>query len=63
MCICTLKKQNYLKKIKDSLRGCATLPNVSKLGVSGVKDTAKTNKDWSMSCYIQVKNRVFFSIF
>ena len=38
MCIYTLKKQN-LKKVKNSS------PNVSKLGVSGVKDTAKTNKD------------------
>ena len=24
---------------------CATPPNVPKLGVSGVKDTTKTNKD------------------
>ena len=31
MCIYTVKKQ--------------TPPNVPKLGVSGVKDTAKTNKD------------------
>ena len=27
------------------LEGCATLPNVPKLGVFGVEDTAKTNKD------------------
>ena len=46
MCIYTVKKQN-LKKNKKILMGggCATPPNVSKLGVSGVKDTAKTNKD------------------
>ena len=25
--------------------GCVIPPNVQKLGVSGVKDTAKTNKD------------------
>ena len=30
-----------------------------KLGVHGVKDTAKTNKDLGMSCYIQVKYSVF----
>ena len=34
-------------KIKDkkSSRGCATPPNVPKLGVSGLKDTTKTYKD------------------
>ena len=31
-----------------------------KLGVSGVKDTAKTNKDLGISCYIQVEYSVFF---
>ena len=41
MCIYTVKKQKFKKK---SSRGCATPPNVSKLGVSGVKDTAKANK-------------------
>ena len=35
--------------------GCATPPNVPKLGVSGVKDTAKTNKDLGMLCHIQVE--------
>ena len=43
MCIYTVKKQN-LKKFSGG-GGCATPPNVPKLGVSGVKDTAKTNKD------------------
>ena len=38
MCICTLKKQ-----FKYYQRGCLTPPNVSKLGVSDVKYTAKTN--------------------
>ena len=40
MCIYTLKKNN-----KNSLRGSATPPNIPKLSVSGVKDTAETNKD------------------
>ena len=43
MCICTLKKQKLKKK--NLQWGCAPPPNVPKLGVSGVKDTAKTNKD------------------
>ena len=47
-----------LKKISQG--GCATPPNVPKLGVSGVKDTARTNKDLAMSCYIQVEYSVFF---
>ena len=41
MCIYTVKEQN-LKKITKK---CSTPPNVPKLGVSGVKDTVKTNKD------------------
>ena len=46
MCIYTVKKQNLKKNKKFSGGGgCATLPNVPKLGVSCVKDTAKTNKD------------------
>ena len=47
MCIYTVEKQNYTKIIKKILRGggCSTPPNVPKLGVSGVKDKAKTNKD------------------
>ena len=52
------KKRKIKKKIS---RGCATPPNVPKLGVSGVKDTAKTNKDWGkFSCCIQVEYSVFF---
>ena len=46
MCIYTAKIQNLKKK--KNLRGgggCTTPPKVPKLGVSGVKDTAKTNKD------------------
>ena len=38
MYIYTLKEQNF-KKIPQE--GCATPPNISKLGVFGVKDTAK----------------------
>ena len=49
MCIYTVKaklKKN-IKNSQGALRGggCATPPNVPKLGVSDVKDTAKTNKD------------------
>ena len=39
---------------------CATPPNVPKFGVSGVKDTAKTNNDLGIYCYIQMKYSVFF---
>ena len=60
MCIYTVKKQKYLKKIKNPQGRCTTPPNVPKLGVSGVKDTAKTNKYLGMSCYIQVEYSVFF---
>ena len=59
MCIYTVKKQK-LKKIINPQRGCATRPNDPKLGVSGVKDTAKINQDLGMSCYIQVEYSVFF---
>ena len=58
MCIYTVKKK--IKEKISSRGGCATPPNVPKLGVSGVKDTAKTNKDLGMSCYIQVEYSVFF---
>ena len=48
-------------KIKQILRGggFATPPNVPKLGVSTVKDTAKTNKDCGMSCCILLEYSVF----
>ena len=58
MCIYTVKKQNFLKKILQG--GRATPPNLPKLGVPGVKDNAKINKDLDMSCYIQVEYSVFF---
>ena len=46
MCIYnTLKNRKLPKILKNSQRGCATPPNVPKLGVSGVKNTAKTNKN------------------
>ena len=45
MCIYTVKKQ---KLKKNPQGGCATPPNVPKLGVSRVKDIAKTNKDLGM---------------
>ena len=43
MYIYTVKNKKQTKKMTQG--GCATPPNVPKLGVSGVKDTAKTNKD------------------
>ena len=60
MCIYTVNKQNFLKIKKNPQGGCATPPNVPKLGVSSVRDTAKTNKDCRMSCYIQVEYSIFF---
>ena len=48
MCIYTVKKEKLKKK--NSSRGWATPPNIPKLGVSGVKDTTKTNKDLGVSC-------------
>ena len=47
MCIFTVKGKIKikLKKIPQS----ATPPNVTKLGVSGAMDTAKTNKDLGIS--------------
>ena len=59
MCICTVKKQKFKTKL-NLQGGCATPPNVPKFGVSGVEDTAKTNKELGMSCYIQVDDSVFF---
>ena len=59
MGIYTVKKQKFKKK-KNYQGGCATLPNVPKLGVSGVKDTAKTNKYVGMSCYIEVECSIFY---
>ena len=56
MCIYTVKKQ----KLKNPQGGCATPSNVPKFGVSGVKDTAKTNKDLGMPCGIQIEYSVFF---
>ena len=47
MWIYTFKmKKIFLKKYKIPQEGCATPPNVPKLDVSGVKDTAKSNKDF-----------------
>ena len=57
MCIDTVKNKNKNKILKG---GCATPPNVPKLGVSGVEDTAKTNKDLGLLCYIQVNDNVLF---
>ena len=55
MCLYTVKKQT--KKISIGVRDSTERP---KLGVSCVKDTAKTNKDSGMSCYIHVEYSVFF---
>ena len=45
-----IKKKKLKKKLKNPQGWCTTPPNVPKLGVSGLKDTAKTNKDLGMSC-------------
>ena len=45
MCIHALKKAKITKRIIIPQGGCASLPNVPKVGVSGFNDTAKTNKD------------------
>ena len=47
ICAYTQLKNKIYKNNNKILRGggCATPPNVPKLGISGVKDTAKTNKD------------------
>ena len=51
MCIYTVKKQKILQG------GCATPPNVPKLGVSGVEDTAKPkNKSISIPPIISTQN-------
>ena len=60
MCIYTVKKRKIKKKIPQWGGGGATPSNVPKLGVSGVKNTAKINKDLDMLCYIQVEYCVFF---
>ena len=49
--MCIIIYTHFKSKTKKNMKnfqgegGCATPPNVPKLGVSGVKDTAKTNKD------------------
>ena len=48
-------KNKIKKKILILGGGGRVSPNVRKLEVSGVKGTAKTNKDLGMSCYIQVE--------
>ena len=55
MSIYKVKKQKLKKKIQKS----STPQNVPKLSISGIKDTAKTNKDLGMSCYILVEYSVF----
>ena len=48
MFIYTFKKQNIKINSKILQGECATPSNVPKLGVSGVKNNAKTNKDLDM---------------
>ena len=51
-----------IKKKKNSsweVRDFTERPKIK--GFSGVKNTAKINKDLGMSCYIQVKYNVFFA--
>ena len=54
------RSSNLKKNKKITQGGCLTPANVPKLGVFGVKDTAKTNKDLGISCYTQVDDSVFF---
>ena len=54
MCIYTLKKENLTK----ILRGVRDSTERLKLGVSGVMDTAKTNNDLGMSCYIHYREDI-----
>ena len=45
MCICAYdEKQKFFKKYKNLSRGCATLPNVPKLGVSASRIPQKLTK-------------------
>ena len=60
MCIYTVEKQKLKNNKKKSSRGVRDSTERPKIGVSGVKDTAKSNKDLDMSCYIQVECCVFF---
>ena len=60
MCIYTVKTQKLKKSFKNPQGGCATPLNVPKLGVFGVKDTAKNNKDCGMPRCILVEYSVFF---
>ena len=57
MCIYKVKKQ---KCLKNSSKGVRDSTKRLKLGVSGIKDTAKTVKDLGMLCYIQVEYSVLF---
>ena len=45
ICAFTHLKAKIKKILENFSVGCATPPNVSKLGVYGVKGTAKTSKD------------------
>ena len=62
ICAYTHFRSKHLKKKNpQDWGGGVTPPNIPKLGVSDVKDTAKTNKDFGLSCYLQVEYSVFFS--
>ena len=56
MYIYTLKKQ---KLKKNPQGGCRTSSNVPKLGVSGVKDTAKTNNNKKLTISIILSNKMY----
>ena len=58
MCIYTVKKQKLEEKSSKGVRDSTERTKIVR--VSGVKDTAKTNKDVAMPCYIQVEYSVFF---
>ena len=60
MCIYTVEKHFFY--LKNSLWGCAIPPNVPKLGVSGVKDTAKNNTEFIYIFYISYIFYIFLKI-
>ena len=60
MYIYTLKKQKFLKKVKNSSSGVCNSTERPKIRRLRRKGYRKTNKDLGMSCYIQVEYSVFF---
>ena len=55
MCIYTVKKQKLKKNKKNSSRGVRDSTERPKLGVHGLKNTAKTNNDLHTYTYLKFK--------